>query len=50
MSVFGWAVIYNLVLVTLACGLSTGFYIYTGSLHSFWWMALLWMGATGSNK
>ncbi len=32
---------YNIVVLLLATGLSTGFYYATQSPHSFWWMALL---------
>lgn len=36
-----WPTIENIVTLLLACGLATGFYYYTGSAYSFWWLLLL---------
>jgi hypothetical protein len=36
-----WPIIENIITLLLACGLATGFFIYTGSAHSFWWLLLL---------
>jgi hypothetical protein len=36
-----WAVIENVITLILACGLSSYFYVRTGSSYSFLWMLLL---------
>lgn len=37
----------NIVVLLLACGLSVGFFYWTGSFHSFWWMGLLYFVISG---
>ena len=36
-----WVILENVVTLILACGLSTAFYYFTNSGHSFWWLLLL---------
>lgn len=40
-NVIKWGIIENIVTLLAACGLSSAFYYFTGSAHSFWWLMLL---------
>lgn len=40
-SIAKWAYIENIFMLFIACGLSAGFFIYTGSYWSYLWLLVL---------